>query len=169
AAAVTVSVAIEPARQDEVIDLLRQSDDYTFSLYPPESAYLLDVADLESDAVSVFVARPTADAAAGAGAGTRAGAVGMIALVSRGDGSAELKRMFVSPAARGLGVAMALLAAVEQHAVETGHTLLQLETGPLQPHAINLYKKAGFHPIPNFGQYIGDELSYCMEKSLGSF
>jgi putative acetyltransferase len=149
-----VTVAIEPPRQDDLLDLLRQSDEFNLSLYPPESCYLLNVDDLEQPGVSVLVARD---------AGV---AIGIVALVDRGDGSGEIKRMLVTESARGLGVARGILAALETHASGLGITTIQLETGPLQHAAIALYERCGYARIPNFGQYVGDQWSVCMEKQL---
>jgi GNAT superfamily N-acetyltransferase len=76
-----------------------------------------------------------------------------------GDGSivasvvAELKRMYVAPEARGLGVATAMLAAVEQSAARYGRTRMILECGFRQPEAIALYEKLGYSRIPDFGFY----------------
>ena len=133
---------------------MRQGDEFTLGLYPPESCHLLGVEELEEPGVTVFVAREGADA------------VGMAALVERGDGTAELKRMFVPPAARGRGIASELLSAAESHARTHGIRLLQLETGPLQPSAIRLYERSGFCLIPNFGKYVGDPNSVCYEKAI---
>jgi GNAT superfamily N-acetyltransferase len=66
---------------------------------------------------------------------------------------AELKRLFVDPAARGLGVAMMLLAAAEESAADHGRVRMILECGEKQPEAIALYGKAGYTPIPHFGFY----------------
>ena|SRR5664279_3081456 len=133
---------------------MRQGDEYTLSLYPPESCHLLGVEELEESGVTVFVARDPAEA------------VGMAALVERGDGTAELKRMFVPPAARGRGIARDLLGAVEVHARAGGIHLIQLETGPLQDSAIRLYERSGYLLIPNFGKYVGDSNSVCYEKAI---
>ncbi|MFG2104240.1 GNAT family N-acetyltransferase [Micromonospora echinaurantiaca] len=72
---------------------------------------------------------------------------------SHGEGTAELKRMYTAPAARGRGVARALLAAVERSAREQGRKRLILECGDRQPEAIGLYTSAGYERIPNFGFY----------------
>jgi GNAT superfamily N-acetyltransferase len=86
-----------------------------------------------------------------------AGAVlGCGALRQLGPTTAELKRMFVVPAARGRGVSKLLLAALEDAARERGWTTLRLETGPRQPEAIGLYSGAGYVPIGPFGAYAGD-------------
>jgi GNAT superfamily N-acetyltransferase len=86
-----------------------------------------------------------------------AGAVlGCGALRQLGPGTAELKRMYVVPDARGRGVAKAVLAALEDAARDRGWTTLRLETGPRQPEAIALYSGAGYRPIGPFGAYDGD-------------
>ena len=149
------TIAAEAPNQPDILDLLRLSDEYALSLYPADSCYMLDVTELEQPGVTLFVARSNGGAA-----------IGIAAIVLRGDGSAELKRMFVSDAARGQGVASALLAAVEEHAAAASVGLLQLETGPKQLAAIALYEKHGYAHIPNFGPYVGDEFSVCMEKVL---
>lgn len=69
---------------------------------------------------------------------------------------AELKRMFTLPAARGQGIARALLTAVEDSARTHGRTRLILECGDRQPEAIKLYHSRGYLPIPHFGFYRED-------------
>jgi len=64
--------------------------------------------------------------------------------------AAEVKRMYVVPAARGRGVAKALLAALEDAARALGYTIARLDTGPRQPHAQRMYEAAGYRPIGNF-------------------
>ncbi len=149
-----MTVSIEPATAPGVRELLVLSDEFALSLYPADSCYMLDVDELLAPGVTVAVARSDARA------------VGMGALVERGDGTAELKRMFVHIDARGHGVASDILSTLEAHARTRDVSLVQLETGPLQPEAIALYEKRGYRNIPNFGQYVGDEFSVCMEKSL---
>ena len=148
-------VRSESPRTPEVEELLRLGDEFTFALYPAESCYLLDVSELERPGVTVFVGRDDAGAA-----------LGMAALVAKGDGTAELKRMFVRPEARGRGLASGLLDAVETAARACGVPVLQLETGPLQPAAIALYEARGYERIPAFGDYVGDPHSVCYAKAL---
>jgi GNAT superfamily N-acetyltransferase len=72
----------------------------------------------------------------------------------RAHGTAvELKRMYVTPAFRGRGLARAMLAALERTAVEAGHRRVILETGQRQPEAIALYESSGYEPVPRFGYY----------------
>lgn len=74
---------------------------------------------------------------------------------SHGDAgdTAELKRMYTSPPARGRGVARAVLAAVERSAREHGRKRMILECGDKQPEALAMYASAGYERIPNFGFY----------------
>ena len=97
-------------------------------------------------------------------------ALGCGALRVLGDGVAEVKRMYVAPAARGRGVAKAVLAGLEEVARERGWTTLRLETGPRQPEAIGLYSQAGYRPIEAFGAYVDEpdaEDSLFFERFLG--
>jgi GNAT superfamily N-acetyltransferase len=82
-------------------------------------------------------------------------AVGCGALRALAADVAELKRMYVVPAARGHGLAKRLLAALESEAGRRGWTTLRLETGPRQPEAVALYEGAGYRPIEAFGAYVG--------------
>lgn len=66
---------------------------------------------------------------------------------------AELKRMYTRPAARGRGVARALLAAVEESARAYGRARMILECGDRQPEAVSLYLSHGYEKIEDFGHY----------------
>lgn len=78
--------------------------------------------------------------------------------------TAEIKRMFVLPEARGKGIANKILNEIESWAIEQGFAHFILETSPKLHHAIALYTKMGYQFIPNYGQYIGVENSVCMKK-----
>ena len=82
------------------------------------------------------------------------------------DGTVEIKRMYVTPAARGRGLARAMLAELELSAKLAGHRRLVLETGQKQPEAIALYRSAGYTDVPEFGYYAGWPLSVHLGKSL---
>jgi GNAT superfamily N-acetyltransferase len=83
------------------------------------------------------------------------------------DGDAEIKRMYVVPAARGRGLARAVLAALERTAVEAGRRRIVLETGLAQPEAIALYRSSGYERVVNFGAYRCHPQSVCFAKPLG--
>lgn len=79
---------------------------------------------------------------------------------------AEVKRMYVRPAARGTGVSTAILGTLEQHGREHGYRRLVLETGDRQPDAVRFYVREGYRPIPLFGYYVDSEISLCFAKTL---
>ncbi|MEU5948933.1 GNAT family N-acetyltransferase [Micromonospora sp. NPDC047465] len=93
-------------------------------------------------------------------------AVGCGGLRLLGPDSAEIKRMYVEPAVRGTGVAVAILRALEHEARRRGMTKLLLETGTAQPDAMRFYEREGYHRIDNFGPYAGEPLSVCYAREL---
>ncbi|REG98175.1 GNAT family N-acetyltransferase [Flavobacterium aquicola] len=80
--------------------------------------------------------------------------------------SVELKRMFVLPEARGLGLAQLVIKELEAEAKNQGFKILILETLYKQNEAINFYQKTGFHIIANYEPYVGLANSVCMSKSI---
>lgn len=78
----------------------------------------------------------------------------------------EIKRMYTRPTARRRGLSRVVLDRLEGEAAALGYRRVQLETGLRQPEAIALYETAGYHRIPSYGQYEGDELSVCFAKDL---
>lgn len=142
--------------EQQVAALLQRSEDYSRSLYPPESVHMLGVAQLKTPGVSFVVAREL-----------HSGKVlGCGAVMSIGDGEVELKRMFVADNARRRGVGLCLLKSLEQRARRNGARKLLLETGVSQPEAISLYRRAGFRDRGPFADYREDPLSVFMEKTF---
>ena len=86
--------------------------------------------------------------------------------VAGADRRAELKRMYVTPTARGQGHARAVLSYLEQTAEAAGAAWLVLETGTKQPEAIALYLASGYRTVPAFGHYAADPLSIHLGKRL---
>jgi len=84
---------------------------------------------------------------------------------SHGD-VAEVKRMYVRANARRHGVARAMLAELERTALAAGHQRMILETGPVQPEAVALYRSAGYADIPPFGYYACAPRSIHLGKEL---
>ena len=76
----------------------------------------------------------------------------------------EIKRMYVVPEARGRGVALALLVALEDAARDLGYATARLDTGPKQPHAERMYRAAGYREIENFNA--NPAASFWGEKRL---
>jgi putative acetyltransferase len=124
------------------------------ALYPAESNHLVDIDSLAQPHVHVFVAREAGRA------------LGCGAFVLGNDGQAEMKRVFVDPAARGKGIARAFMAALEREAAKCGVTLMQLETGIRQSETIALYRRSGYVERGPFGKYQPDPFSLFMEKRL---
>jgi GNAT superfamily N-acetyltransferase len=86
--------------------------------------------------------------------------------VDRTRQTAEVKRMYVAPGARRVGLARAMLAHLEGTARTAGAEAMVLETGMRQPEAIRLYVSAGYTPVPGFGYYKDAPLSRCFARSL---
>ncbi|WP_417350488.1 GNAT family N-acetyltransferase [Flavobacterium alkalisoli] len=78
----------------------------------------------------------------------------------------EVKRMFVHPDKRELGIATKVLNELEQWALELGYKKCILETSKELKAAISLYTKNGYNITPNYGQYKDVESSICFEKQL---
>jgi GNAT superfamily N-acetyltransferase len=79
---------------------------------------------------------------------------------------AAIKRMYVAPPLRGLGIGREILNALEAEAWTLGASRIVLETGDRQPEALALYRRVGFNRIPAFGEYVDSPLSVCMAKQL---
>ena len=148
-----IEIAVERPVRADAEALLRASRAMMAGLYPPESCHGLDLGAYERAEVTLFVAREDGVA------------VGCGAFQLHGDGSAEVKSMFVTPSARGRGVGRAILEAIEG-AVRGRVSALRLETGVKQLPAIRLYQAAGFARRGPFGSYRDDPLSIFMEKPL---
>jgi putative acetyltransferase len=80
--------------------------------------------------------------------------------------SVEIKRMYVNPNIRGKGIASKVLNELETWAKEQGFTQTVLETGVKLDDANALYRKQGYHIVPNYGPYPGVDNSVCMAKAL---
>ena len=151
-----MTTRISPERPDtaEARALIAELDAHLGALYPSESRHGYAVDKLIAQDVAFFLIRHD-----GAPAGC-----GGIQLF--GNEYAELKRMYVRPQFRGLGLAKAMLTHLAGHARDRGVGLLRLETGNHQLAAIGLYEKEGFRPIPPFGEYTDDPLARFYEKRI---
>jgi ribosomal protein S18 acetylase RimI-like enzyme len=123
-------------------------------LYPAASRHGYSVEKLLREGVEFFVLRQDG----------RPAGCGGVQLFGKEYG--ELKRMYVRPAFRGLGLGRLILEHLEAHARNCGVDRLRLETGIHQEAAIGLYERAGFRRIPPFGPYREDPLSRFYEKRI---
>jgi putative acetyltransferase len=149
-----LQIALEPARQPEVIALVDELDAYQSVLYPPESHHGIDMDALSQPNVLFAVLRGEEGSAMGCGA------------IVLGKDYGEIKRMFVRPQFRGRGAAKTLLAFLEAEAAQRGCTLLMLETGVSQPEALALYARCGYARRGPFGDYWNDPLSVFMSRQI---
>nr|WP_315233446.1 GNAT family N-acetyltransferase [uncultured Flavobacterium sp.] len=78
----------------------------------------------------------------------------------------EIKRMFVSLEARGMGLAQNILRELELWAHDLGYSFSVLETLYKQKEAIALYQKTGYSIVDNYEPYVGLENSICMRKQI---
>lgn len=152
-----MSTIITPERPDtaDAMLLIVELEEYLTPLYPVESRHGFSVEKLIRENVAFFVLRQ---------AGTPAGCGG-IKLFDTDYG--EIKRMYVRPRFRGLGLSRLLLNHLADYALAQGVSLLRLETGIYQTEAIGLYERWGFEQIPPFGDYKEDPLSLFYEKRIG--
>jgi DNA-binding MarR family transcriptional regulator/predicted N-acetyltransferase YhbS len=91
--------------------------------------------------------------------------IGCGALKLHDDGVAELKRMWVAPSVRGVGIGRRLLDALEQHARVAGAKTIHLETNQALTEAIALYRRHGYREVaplseePYAHHWFGKQLS----------
>jgi GNAT superfamily N-acetyltransferase len=93
-------------------------------------------------------------------------AVGCGAVQPLGPGVGEIKRMYVRPEYRGLGLSRRILASLEEYARRSGVHTLRLESCTALQIANRLYTSSGYKKIPQFGEYVGQSASICYEKRL---
>lgn len=90
--------------------------------------------------------------------------VGCGAVRALDAGSAEIKRMWVDPAARGLGIGRSLLRALESAAAELGCRTVRLDTAAYLTEALPLYRSAGYSDIPAYND--NPYSAHWLEKRL---
>jgi putative acetyltransferase len=149
----TLIVAERPDTMDATI-LIRELDGYLEPPYPQESRHGFSVEQLLREAVAFFIMRHD---------GIPAGCGGVKLF---GTAYGEIKRMYVRPQFRGLGLGKLMLHHLADYARHQGVAVLRLETGIYQPEAIGLYERYGFQRIPPFGAYKEDPLSVFYEKRI---
>lgn len=151
-----MATLILPERPDtpDAQMLIAELEAHLAPYYPTTSRHGYSVEKLIQQGVAFFVIRYD---------GIPAGCGGV---QFYGSDYGEIKRMFVRPQFRGLGLARLMLNYLEAFAREHGIQVLRLETGIHQKDAIRLYEKWGFQSIPPFGAYVEDPLSRFFEKRI---
>ena len=117
----------------EAVALINELDDHLNQLpYPERSRHAYSIDKLVREGVAFFVAQYEGQSAACGG-------------IKLFDGDyGEVKRMYVRPVYRGLGLGKAMLNHLADYARERRINLLRLETGIYQKEAIGLYDRYGF-------------------------
>ena len=122
-------------------------------VFSPDEIFTFSPAELANPATTFRVAREGA------------APLGCVALVDCGT-YGEVKRLYISAAGRGRGLAKALMAALEDHARSGGKEAVMLETGDALVPAVALYKSLGYRVRGPFGDYPEHPASLFMEKLL---
>ncbi len=149
----TIITQERPDSADTLI-LIAELDAYLAPLYPSESQHGFSVEKLIAESVAFFLIRHD---------GVPAGCGGIKLF---GAEYGEIKRMYVRPSFRGLGLGALMLDHLAEYARSQGVGLVRLETGIHQIAAIGLYERMGFQRIPPFGEYRADPLSVFFEKRI---
>lgn len=145
-------VSIEAPDTAEARELIAELDAYQDTLYPAEARYTLGIAALMPPQAVFAMARNAAGQALGCGA------------IVLNEGYGEVKRMYLRPQTRGMGVASQIMDALESAAQARGCHRFLLETGPYQPAALAFYSKHGYVRCGAFGAYPEHPLSVFMGK-----
>ncbi|HLS87977.1 MAG TPA: GNAT family N-acetyltransferase [Burkholderiales bacterium] len=134
--------------------LLERLDAGLSALYPPEEYDPITLRELLEPHVTFVAARHGGEV------------VGCGALVRRGSEYAEVKRLYVDPAVRGLGIGKQIMRALEDRGAAEGYRILRAETGTRQPEALALYRRFGYRRIGPFGGYPDCPTTVFLEKRL---
>ena len=150
------AIEIIPERPDstDAVQLLAELDAHLMGLpYPAESRHAFPVEKLLREQVDFFVTRYEQEPA---------GCGGIKLYPDYG----EVKRMYVRPSHRGLGLGKAMLNHLADYARQQKIEVLRLETGIYQVEAIGLYERYGFKRRAPFSEYKVDPMSLYFEKDL---
>ncbi|MGD1927254.1 MAG: GNAT family N-acetyltransferase [Paracoccaceae bacterium] len=149
----TVELRRDDALGPDALDLIEQSEAELASIYPAEVRYAFSPKELTEAGVAFLVAYRN---------GIAVGCGG----VARYDDFAELKRIFVTKAARGARIAGRIVEGLEDIAAKAGLVTVRLETGEASPEAIRLYERIGYTRRGPFADYEENGSSVFMEKRL---
>lgn len=151
-----IEIQRDPLTSQDIQDLLNEHLADMYATSPPESVHALDIERLKAPDIVFWSARQGGQL------------LGCIALKHHTAAMAEIKSMRTARAARGKGVAKALLAHLEQFATAEGVSMLYLETGaePYFTAARQLYLSHGYQVCGPFADYQPDPLSVFMQKAL---
>jgi len=150
------NIQISPAdpRTPFIQRMISALDDYQAALYPPESNHLESLEKLVSPEYYFIAARSDNEL------------LGIASFKRMPGVYVEIKRLYIPHQNRGMGLAIKLMSALEEKAIQEGFSEARLETGIHQTEALGLYQKLGYHKTEPFGSYQKDPLSVFMRKKL---
>ncbi|MGX7706459.1 GNAT family N-acetyltransferase [Methylobacterium sp. Gmos1] len=146
------TIRVETPVQDDVRALLSLADDVAARLYPDAPRRPIAPESLTAPGTHLLVARLDGAAA------------GLCAVIERGDGAVEQKRLVVAAPARGRGVGYALVRGAEEKARRLGARVIVLEVGIRNAEARALYRRVGFTPRGPFPPYRALPVSLFLER-----
>ena len=149
----TLTIEREPADTPEAVALLRARDAESNALYPPHSQFHIPI-HAHADENIIFVVAREGGEPVGCGA------------LQVHPGYAELKSIYLVPAARGRQLGERIVEKLERISRDLGRFDLKLETGVRSPAAIRTYERLGYTRCGRFGDYPDEPLSVFMEKRL---
>jgi len=153
----TVTILLEDPASEESLRLIKELTVELSNLYEDDGGANSFDPYKQGDRESAFVVARLAGRAIGCGA-----------IRPFSAETAEVKRMYVAPELRKVGIGARILCELESVAKKLGYQRLRLETGLKQPGAIALYEAAGFAKVNCFGEYASNPMSICFEKELSS-
>lgn len=137
-----------------VVDIFSEIDELMNSLYPAELNILLSTKEVDDDNVEFY----------GVYCSDQLAACGAVVFKRDADEPyGELKRMYVKPSYRGLGLSKKILSHLITLIIDKGFNKVMLETGIRQREAIALYRHFGFYECECYGEYKPDPQSMFMQ------
>ncbi len=149
----TVRLRRDDALGPNALAMIAESEAELASIYPAEVRFAFSPEEM-TDAGVAFLVAYRDDVTVGCGG------------VAFYDGFAELKRIFVTKAARGARIAAQIVEGLEQIAAKADLSVVRLETGEASPEAISLYEHLGYARCGPFADYEENGSSVFMEKHL---
>ena len=149
-------IAVDDPRAPDVRALIERHLAFANEHSPPEDVHAFGIERLVDPAITFFSYRRHGEL------------LGVGALKRLDEHHAEIKSMHTAEAARGQGVARAVLDHLLAIARERGFKRVSLETGTMAAFAAarTLYTARGFRPCEPFGDYFDSPNSVCMTLRL---
>jgi putative acetyltransferase len=149
----TLEIGLADPLSPEAQTLIDASEVFIRSVFPPDACFTFSAAELATPQTAFYLARLN---------GTPVGCVALVHF----ETYSEVKRLFVSNAAKGTGLGRKLMERLEQDAIARNATYICLETGEKLVAAVGLYRSMGYEKCRPYGTYPDCSTSLFMEKRL---